>query len=318
MLRIDVRAQPGAGHDAELTALIGEATRADGHEPLGEHKFLRLERGDDRGVALLAFEDGRLAGYGHALTYRDGDTPRVSLELAVHPRFRRRGIGSALLAEAAAYAQRQGAGRIDVWAYNDSPATERIAGGLGFTANRRLLHLHRHVGLSAAPPPPAVRGMVRAFRPGLDADAWLDLNARVFADHPENGGWTREDLRARFDQPWFNPDDFLLLEVDGGLAGFCWLKIDERGDDGRVGEIYVIGIAPEHRGHGLARHLLAAALDHLEARGARVAAIYVDAANRRALRLYQMYGFHHHHVDVCYSLDMRAHALPANRDAAAA
>jgi hypothetical protein len=32
-----------------------------------------------------------------------------------------------------------------------------------------------------------------------------------------------------------------------------------------------------------------------------VAAIYVDETNVPALALYESNGFHHHHVDVCYS-----------------
>jgi mycothiol synthase len=159
-------------------------------------------------------------------------------------------------------------------------------------------------------PAPAVApgAALRAVRPGVDDEAWLALNNRIFAGHPENGEWTLDDLRGRMAQTWFDANDVLLLEADGALAGFCWLKVEERDNEGRVGEIYVIGIAPEQRGRGLARYLLGSALQHLRTRAADVAAIYVDESNEAAVSLYETSGFHYHHVDVCYSRDLTADA----------
>jgi mycothiol synthase len=218
----------------------------------------------------------------------------------VHPDRRGQGLGRKLLASAIERARSEQARRLDVWAYNDSGASARIAAHLGFEASRRLLHLHRHLTMV-----PAVARRedvtVRTFWPGEDDERWLALNNRIFRAHPENGCWTLDDLRSRFEQPWFDAGDFLLLEVDGELAGFCWLKVEERGTEGRVGEIYVIGTAPERRGRGLGKHLVATALGHLRERAVNVAAIYVDEANAPAVALYEQSGFHYHHVDVCYS-----------------
>jgi mycothiol synthase len=94
--------------------------------------------------------------------------------------------------------------------------------------------------------------------------------------------------------------------------------VDQRGDDGRVGEVYIIGTAPEHRGSGVGRWLLDEGLRRLEARDVAVAAVYVDESNGRALRVYEDAGFHHHHVDVCYARDLVARKLPVREEAAAA
>jgi mycothiol synthase len=221
-----------------------------------------------------------------------------------------------LLANAIEHARRQGAGRVDVWAYNDSKASSRLAGEMGFAPARRLLHLHRH--LTAVPKHHAPTGAtVRAFRHGIDDEAWLALNNHIFAGHPENGCWKLEDLRSRFAQPWFNPADFLVLDVDGEMGGFCWLKVEERGTEGRVGEIYVVGTAPEYRGRGYGKYLVATALAHLRRSDVNVAAIYVDEANTAAVALYEQAGFHYHHVDVCYSRDLDVEGqLPAHEAAA--
>ena len=316
MHTVEIVSQLEGQHLEQLPELLRAATRADGHEPIGEHKFLRLQRGDDLAVAVLAHESGRLAGYAHTVSYRDHDAKRVSCEFVVHPDLRGRGIGRALLAQATEHAQSQGAGRIDAWAYNDSPASAHLAARLGYAPTRRLLHLHRHV--SEAPAPVDVAGArVRGFRLGEDDARWLVLNNRIFAGHPENGSWSMDDLRARFVQPWFNADDLLMLEVHGALAGFCWLKVEDRADEGLVGEIYVIGTAPEHRGMGLGRLLVGHALRRLGEQHTRIAAIYVDEANFAAVSLYEAAGFHHHHVDVCYSRELAA-AVPAPERAEAA
>ena len=317
MSRIDVVSQADATLE-QLPELLRAAACADGHEAIGEHKFLRLQQGDDLAAAIAAYEHDELVGYAHTLAYRDGAARRVSCEVVVHPAARRRGVGQALLACAVEHARRHSAGRIDVWAYNDSTASRRLAAELGFSPTRRLLHLHRHVSATFDVAPPAgIR--LRAFRTDDDDEALLALNNRIFAGHPENGTWTVEDLRVRMHQPWFDARDVLLAELDGALAGFCWLKVEDRQDEGRVGEIYVIGTAPEARGLGLGRYLLGEALQHLPSRGARVAAIYVDESNETAVRLYASCGFHHHHVDVCYSREVEAESrVPTGKAEAAA
>ena len=77
-------------------------------------------------------------------------------------------------------------------------------------------------------------------------------------------------------------------------------------NEGRVGEIYVVGVAPEHHGQGIGSALVALGLRRMKERGVDVAAIYVDDTNTGALCLYEAAGFHYHHVDVCYERELRA------------
>ena len=115
---------------------------------------------------------------------------------------------------------------------------------------------------------------MRPFRPGRDEDAWLRVNARAFATHPEQGSWTAEDLRLREAEPWFDPDGFLLAwrgdPDDGGvLLGSHWTKVHPPGDvgDEPVGEVYVLGVDPDAQGMRLGRALTDLGLAHLRGRG---------------------------------------------------
>jgi mycothiol synthase len=207
--------------------------------------------------------------------------------------------------------------RLDIWAYNCSAASSRLAGGFGFAPARRLLHLHRHAG--GAPEAGRPAGVaVRPFRRGADEATLLALNNRIFAGHPEQGTWTMDDLAARMAQPWFDAGDVLMLESEGAAAGFCWLKVEERRGEGRVGEVYVIGVAPEQRGSGSGRWLLAEGLRRLGERAVDVAAVYVDESNGPAVRAYEDAGFHYHHVDVCYTRELASQEAADAGDAAEA
>jgi mycothiol synthase len=143
---------------------------------------------------------------------------------------------------------------------------------------------------------------VRSFDAARDAEAWLELNARSFTNLPDQAGWTRRDLDARLAEPWFDPDGFLLAEdPDGRLVGFHWTKVHGHHHAGPstahghphdpLGEVYVLGVDPECRGHGLGRSLTLAGLHHLRAAGLPTALLYVDAGNAPAIALYRSLGF---------------------------
>jgi mycothiol synthase len=283
--RVVARDRLSADEIAEVLALVEAAAAADGVHPLAEQTVLALRAGRPGLLARFGAEPGgELAGY----AYRDGD----SAELVVHPARRRRGAGRALaLALRAA-----GDGWPRVWAHGDLAAAAALARSLGWERLRTLWQLRRPLAdpLPAASPPPGV--LIRAFEPGRDEQAWLELNRLAFADHPEQGGWTLDDLLVRERESWFDPAGFFLAEDGGRLIGFHWTKVH----DDALGEVYVVGVDPAARGTGLGRALTLAGLGHLRTRGLVTAILYVDDENPPAVRMYESLGFVRWRADVMY------------------
>jgi mycothiol synthase len=288
--------------DEELTAivrLLDAASAADHHHPLGEHKWLDLVQGGRRGfVALLA----RLPGHDHVVGYaqlsRNG--PSWALELVVHPHHRSPPdpVHADLLQAALDCVRQAGGGHLHLWVPKPTPTDDLLASKVGLRRGRDLFQMRRPLP-AAAPPPLAVR----PFRVGEDEEAWLSVNNRAFAWHPEQGAWDAATLAAREAEPWFDPDGFLLHEVDGKIAGFCWTKV-HTDEHPPLGEIYVIAVDPAWQGRGLGRALVLTGLDHLSRAGLTVGMLYVDAQNAPALALYRNLGFEIDHVDRAYVGDL--------------
>ena len=254
--------------------LVQRAARADGQPPFSDGSLVELATGDRE---LLAIGDVAAA------LLRDGEA-----EFVVDPDARRHGHGTQLLEELLSRSP-----HLRVWAHGDHRAARALAASHGLVAVRELLQLRADV---APRPAPAAPTDLSAFRPGVDEDAWLELNARAFAAHPEQGRVTRADLDVLTAEPWFDADDFLLLRDGGTLTGYCWLKVEHG-----IGEFYVVGVSPDRQGEGIGRRLVSAGLARLADRGIRTSSLYVEADNEPAVRLYRSFGFADHSIDVQYA-----------------
>jgi mycothiol synthase len=148
---------------------------------------------------------------------------------------------------------------------------------------------------------------IRGYRGTEDDAGLLAVNARAFADHPEQGRLDRAGLKERMAEPWFDPDGLVVGELDGLIAGFHWTKVHPAGPGvPAYGEVYVIGVDPSAQGSGLGRALLLAGLDRLHrVHGVAEVVLYVEGDNDGAIRLYESYGFTHQpsDTDTMYALE---------------
>ncbi len=295
----------GPADPAEVDQLLASAAAGLGRPALSDHAELaRRHRPPGTSALVERGTDGRPVAYAQLTPAHDS----TSLEVVVAPgvpgaaELETRMVRRALAIHAGA-----GGGRLWYWLTGSDPGRRSAAEGLGFASGREL-HLMT-VGLPlgvTAPPPDGVA--LRAFRPGADEPAWLEVNNRAFADHPEQGGWDAAMLAERMAAPWFEPEGLIVAEApDGTMAGSCWTKLHV-GSDPLAGEIYVIAVDPAGQRRGLGRALTVAGLAHLAGRGARLGMLFVDAANGRAVALYRSLGFEVARTDTAMVVDAPAGA----------
>lgn len=293
-VRLETSPHLEAGAAADVLSLAGRAADADGVDAISEAFRLALRSPRSQVTHVLAYAaESRPVGY----AARD---EAGSAELVVDPDSRRQGVGRALL-----MAMLDG-GATGVWAHGDLPGAQGLAAAEGLVSTRELHVMARPLAREDAVDPALPEGFsVRAFEPGRDEEAWLEVNALAFASHPEQGSITLEDLQERMAQDWFDPGGLLLVEdttvtdVDGGhpLAASHWTK---REPGSATGEVYVVGVHPAYQGRGLAAPLTGLGTAYLARQGVTTVDLYVDGDNTRALATYRRAGFEDAAIHVVY------------------
>ena len=210
------------------------------------------------------------------------NTDKLVVAVFVDPAYRRRGIGTALLHEAEAYAQSRGrnvlAGEVEI------PYGESASGDTAFAERHGFVRLHREVlqvlrlpvddaELDRLTPDP---GEYRIVQWDDDCpDEWVDPLCVVqsrFGDELATGDleldtvvWTPERLRRsetrRREQGRF-VSTTVAVAPDGTLAGFTKMG-GTHSDTGRLFKWDTI-VLPEHRGHRLGRAIKVTNLRRLQ------------------------------------------------------
>jgi mycothiol synthase len=308
-----------ATHRKAVATLLQRADAAADHPPLPEPQYHALV--DTGGVPhdgrlVLADRDrggDGLAGFALLMPARDGSTTIhvVTDPAATAPDGRR--LASELVGAAVALADEDGAGRLHLWAMQAGAADDELAREHGFAPERDVIQMRVPLPLPGDVLQDTRPLATRPFVPGQDDEAWLRVNNRAFAEHPEQGQWTLEQLHERLAADWVDLAGFLVADdpddPDGeGLLGFCWTKI-HRHRAPVLGEIYVIGVDPAHHGDGLGRALTVAGLNSMADRGVHVGMLYTDASNEAAVALYGRLGFTVDHVDRSYRRERTSASL---------
>ena len=300
-MQVEQRARLRDDEVDAVIALVDEVTDHDGVRPLSEHVMLHLRYGGDAPARnFLLRVDGTLVGYGHLDT--TDAVEGASAELAVAPTQRGRGYGRRLV-EAMLH-ETTDRTRLRLWSHSDASGTSELASSLGFRRERVLWQMRRSL-FAPVPAPTWPDGVtVRTFVVGQDEQAWLEVNNRAFADHPDQGTWTLDDVMMREREPWFDAAGFFLAERDGHIVGFHWTKVHgaDHGEHGHepIGEVYVVGVDPSMQGQGLGPALTLRGLQHLRMLGLSQVMLYVDETNTNAIRTYERLGFAKWDVDVCF------------------
>ncbi len=255
----------------QIADVAADAEAADGASPIDEATWLALRNRSD-GIAGWVTDDG------FALVIGD------DLSLAVRPTSRGRGAGGTLVEQALASYD----GALQAWSHADHPGAARLAERHGFERVRELWVMRRPAGGPLGPITLPEGVVIRGYRP-KDESELLRVNAAAFASHPEQGSMSADDLAERMGEPWFDPAGLLVAVDRGTMLGFHWTKQHSPA----LGEVYVVGVAPEAQGMGLGKALTRAGLDHLAGRGVSEVELYVESDNAPAIAVYEGIGFTH-------------------------
>ena len=259
----------------DVLELRNAVAAASGTSPLSDHVVAAIKGNAPGRHFLQTTEDGRIVGYASL----DGETSPVA-ELLL-------GDGGDLLGLLHTVSAAAGPS-LRIWTRGDTSPLNEVLPAHGFTTTRTLLQMRCRLRTTELPEPAWAEGIaVRAFRVGQDEEAWLAVNNAAFAAHPEQAGWTLEDIRAREEEAWFDPSGFFLAESAGRIVGFHWTKQH----DASLGEVYVIGVDPSMQGKRLGEALLLEGMRHLRDRGLDTCLLYVEADNRGAIARYERHGF---------------------------
>ncbi|MER7331065.1 MULTISPECIES: GNAT family N-acetyltransferase [unclassified Micromonospora] len=227
---------------------------------------------------------------GWASAYRNDRTSEPDVgevsTLHVHPGYRGRGAGTALLTTALGHLRDIGARRVRTWVLPESlPFARRH----GFTPSRELRY--SALDLRPAPPMPEPPPGVRLL-PLTDVDPRRMHLANLAAatDEPEDvpvDSISYENWRYEvWDNLGLDRAASTAAEVGGEVAAFSLVKRD--GD--RMWSDYT-GTLPAYRGRGLARLAKTAALHRAAAGGVRVAYTSNDEANAPMLAVNVRLGY---------------------------
>jgi ribosomal protein S18 acetylase RimI-like enzyme len=240
---------------------------------------LAVAGGDVVGVLTSAL----LAGTRHGRRRRH-------FRIIVHPRWRGRGVGTALLRSLEAQPLPGPRPTLQTLCPGDWSLAIDFLRNRGFREVCRDLEMERPGRAVPAPGPP--RGVVlRPFgRPG-DVSAWIRLHAEGFAREFHFEPWSPGRIRAELRMPGAVA---IVAEAAGGPAGLVLAR--DLGE--RAGTIQSLLVSRRRRRRGVGRALLRAALAEMRRRGRRRVSLGVETVNAPAVALYASEGFRPARVDV--------------------
>jgi GNAT superfamily N-acetyltransferase len=253
---------------------------------------------------LLAEVDGRLVGYGKVHWVEDNDGGRNFAHWgSVHPDWRRRGLGRAILhanqrrLREIAAAQEPVPGldrRYDSWANERNVGAIALLESEGFTTARYFFEMLRPNldGITEFPLPPGIE--VRPVRPEDHRAIW-EADMEAFRDHWGGMDTSEATFERFFSGPDFEPGLWRVAWDGDQVVGQCnnMVMREYNAQTGsRRGLLAGVSVRRPWRGQGVARALVSHSLLAFRDRGMTDAVLGVDADNPTgALGVYEANGF---------------------------
>ncbi len=240
---------------------------------------------------LIMADDGALAGYGEVLSFGQGV---IHTDGYVHPGYRGRGLGQALIswteAEAQTMIPNQPEGA-QVIVQSGMSANDMGAQGLFTTAGYQMERTFHRMRIDMTEQPPSAEWptglMVRSAVRGQDEPAIFAAVSDAFQDHwgdtPRNyDRW----YEMRINTPDYHPEQWYLAMDGATIAGFSLCSTDAL-----TGWVNTLGVRRAYRRQGLARALLLHSFGEFWRAGVRRVSLGVDGTSLTgANRVYERAG----------------------------
>ena len=302
---------------AVLLAAVEEVDRRDEHYDADDCAEELADPDLDLERDTLVVLDGSAGGEGAAVAYqvlrlRSGgvEGAHVLTDAAVHPAYRRRGIGAALLAVALDRAHELDAALFMRVSETNAGAVA-LAEGTGMAPVRWWSELDRDLAEPITPALVPTGLTVASLGPPYDAARWDEplraAHNSAFADHwgsapVSQQAWVHWRTGSRSFRPGCSA---VAATADGEIAGYV-LGYEYDADTERTGrrDLYIatVGTIAAHRGRGVAAALLAHVLHAARGVGYDTSSLTVDAQNPTgALGVYERAGFRLHRREITFA-----------------
>ena len=258
----------------------------------------------------------RMIGYG--ITHVKSavvDVDRVNAEGAIHPEWRRQGLGTTLMrwliqraGELHAAKHPEAPGQVGVGANSTNAGADRMLRNLGFEEERYFFDMRRPLD-QPVPDAPVPDGLkLRSYDTSYE-EALRLAHFEAFSDHwgwtpPTTEGWRARNVGSRAVR---GQQSYYVLDGDTIAAYVNGYEWDADTEVTGVRELYIgqVGTRRAYRGRGLARAALAKVLTKAAEAGYQRASLGVDADNPTgALGLYEGLGFVTHQKFISYQLPL--------------
>ncbi len=280
------------GDEEEFQELIKVLNEADDLGYTVDSQWYRKVLTEGEHIILTAHYLGNLAGVFTGMINTQ-DPKAMNLNVAVHPKLRRRGFGTRLFKEGIKRAREKNIEKLEAYGKNRMPEGVKFLEKQGFSVGIYSWEMEKELREEPKKPgePKEIKSKTEEgwiLKEVGKATAKKEKKYQVllkecFEDNAGEGVLA-EVLQDPSIHLWFLEREKTRPQIMGGLA----VQLNEKR---KTAYLYDICIRPKYRGEGKGLWMLEEVLKQLPPRGCQRASLLVAGENEKALRLYQKAGF---------------------------